>query len=397
MANSTKITLKIIPFKYPSGQVAHRVTGMLHGRRFQKNFPTYREAGVFMDGLKANAVQGESSRPRLANTTIKEDDDLREAEIALSRLRIKLPEGSLVTAVDYYLANAGQVILDANARQILDKFIEHRLKRGNQKKTVSVSDAVLGNFLASEAITRVSEITRAKAENFIFDTSVSARTRRDRRDQMYNWAEYLVQQQYLSWNFVTKIDRPKVTHEGKVTTLTVDQVLKLLQTAATEPVGRRKVLGAMLPYFAVCALSGVRPDEAKRLRPDWAWFSKENALITGFRAKTRNRSRTVAVHPELVEILEYCRIQGFSPSGFSVKAFNRIREKAAVFDVWDNDILRHTFASHHYAWKKDMGWLEKNMGNSEEVLKQSYLDQTIVEAAGQGLLAISLRDILPKP
>jgi len=39
MANSTKVTLKIIPFKNPSGHLAYRVTGMVYGERVQKNFP----------------------------------------------------------------------------------------------------------------------------------------------------------------------------------------------------------------------------------------------------------------------------------------------------------------------------------------------------------------------
>jgi hypothetical protein len=33
MANSIKVTLKIMPFRNPSGHLAYRVTGMIHGER----------------------------------------------------------------------------------------------------------------------------------------------------------------------------------------------------------------------------------------------------------------------------------------------------------------------------------------------------------------------------
>ena len=348
-----------------------------------------------MNGLIAAANQGESSRQRVATTIFPEDAELREAELAWKRLRQQLPRGSLVTAVDYYLANAGHVISDGIARDIVDQFIDRRRERGNKENTLSVARMILRRFLTDTGIERIAEFTPEKAQRFVFDTAVAVRTRRDRLDQLHNWSEYLVKQKFLARNFIADLDRPKVTYDGVITTLKVEQVLALLQAAAAEPVGRSKQCGGMLPYFAVCALSGVRPDEAKRLGPDWAWFSKENRVITGFRAKTVQKVRTVEIHPELVEILDYCRQQGFAPSHFTVKSFNRIREKAGVFALWDNDILRHTYASHHYAWKRDMEWLEKNMGNSKDVLKRVYLDQTILKGTGRKLFGIALRDLVP--
>jgi integrase len=356
----------------------------------QKNYPTLAEAKEEMDALNAAFNQGQSSPKRQMTTTLENEDDLKEAEMAWGRLRAMKPEGSLITAVDYYLANAGSVIKDGLVGEILEQYAQRRRDRGNQSNTVDVSTAILKRFVKDCEISRISQFTLHAAQRFVFDTSVSVRTRRDRRDQLYNWSEFLVNEKFLQRNFVAEVDRPKVTYDGKVSTLTVEQVLALLKVAATEPVGGRRIRGAMLPYFAICALSGVRPDEAKRLGPDWKWFSKENRLITGFRAKTKNKVRAVEIHPELCEILEHCRQQGLAPSQFTEKAFDRIREKAGVYDLWKNDVLRHTYASHHYAWKRDIGWLEKNMGNSADVLKRSYLDQTIVEKDGKRLLDINL-------
>jgi hypothetical protein len=86
MANQHKSTLKIIWFKNPSGDKVPRVTGTIHGERVQKNFPTRREAQGYINGLLARAYQGDSAPLRQVATTLESDKDLREAELAFSRL-----------------------------------------------------------------------------------------------------------------------------------------------------------------------------------------------------------------------------------------------------------------------------------------------------------------------
>ena len=70
MGNSTDVTLKIVQFRNPSGQHVYRVSGMIHGRRVQKNFPTRSEAERYMNALLASAYQGDSSPVRSAATAL---------------------------------------------------------------------------------------------------------------------------------------------------------------------------------------------------------------------------------------------------------------------------------------------------------------------------------------
>ena len=131
MSNSTKVTLKIVQFRNPSGQYVHRVSGTVYGRRVQKNFQTRQEAQGYMIGEQKRAYQGDSSPMRPAVTTFESDDDLKDAEIAFARLRNAIPKGALTTVVDFYLANAGRVIKDGNALDLVKEFIKERGKRGN--------------------------------------------------------------------------------------------------------------------------------------------------------------------------------------------------------------------------------------------------------------------------
>jgi hypothetical protein len=289
MANSTKFTLKIIPFTNPSGNLAYRVTGMVYVERIQKNFPTFEEARTFMNGLIAHAGQGESSPTRIATTTLMLDADLHEAQMAWQRLRAQVPKGSLITAVDYYLSHAGDVIKDRGTLDAIDRFAEQRRSRGNQDNTVETTTSVLKKFVRMAKFSKISDFTREVAQKFISDSTVGMRTRRDRYDHLYNLSEYLKGEKHFVRNFIDEMDRPPVTYDGVVSTLTVAQVLALLCLAARAPVGRKKKVGAMLAYFAACSLSGLRLDEAKRLGPDWRWFSREHRQVTGFAPRGRRR------------------------------------------------------------------------------------------------------------
>ena len=201
-----KPSLKIIAFRNRGGTLSSRVTGTVGEgdakQRMQKNFPTREEAEVFMDGLIDAADQGESSPTRPANTIFPTNDELREAELAWKRLRAKLPEGSLVTAVDYYLEHAGKVIKDGEAKQILDDFIEARRLRGNHDNTLAVAKSILSKFLRVAGIKKISEFTQERATMFVLDESVGLRTRRDRKDQLYNFAKFLLKNSYLAENVV---------------------------------------------------------------------------------------------------------------------------------------------------------------------------------------------------
>lgn len=85
-----------------------------------------------MNGLLAAAGQGESSRRRVTTTNFPLDTDLHEAELAWARLRAQVPKGSLITAVDYYLAHAGHVIELHYLRDKLKREVDFLVSRDGE-------------------------------------------------------------------------------------------------------------------------------------------------------------------------------------------------------------------------------------------------------------------------
>ena len=399
MATSTRITLKIVQKAYESGTPYFHLTGRLFGQIYQQNFPTRDEAESFKSGLIRAATQGKSGPPvRLAQTIFPTDQDLHAAELACTRLKAALPNASITTAVDFYLASNTVVVTDMSAEAAVKKFCSEHVVTGGQKITAGIWGSVLRKFLREQKITMISDLTEEKVRDFILDEKLvlEPRSRRDRRDLLHNFFEFLIGVKHLSRNLTDGIKRPEASSEGEISVFSVTQCQRLLDAAAQEPGGRHRIRGALLPYFATCMLSGMRPTEVRRLKPDWSNVIFEKCAFVGFRAKTK-RARLVEMHDQLPGLLQQCKAAGLAPGYFSRKTFERIQRRAGVripveaenktdepteASSWDNDILRHSYASHHYTLNNNKGFLIKNMGNSEDVLDESYLNLTVLKQDG---------------
>jgi len=394
-----KHTLKVTPFKNRGGTISFRVTGRLLGIKVEKNFKTSALAEEKISELVNAAGQGKSAPTRTVQTTLPMIEVLHEAENAYFRLQQAQPGASIRFAVDYYLANHATVVIDLTADEALEKFNAARRARKNEEITIKTSATVIQKFFNTQGISLISDITPDKVRAFVTDATLADRTVRDRHGILNNFSNYLQKNRHLAANLVAHLDRPNVKNDGVVTYLTVAQCQRLLDLAATEPAGRKRIRGAMLPYFAHCMLSGLRPDEVQRMRPDWNNHSFFNGVITGFRAKTQ-KPRHVELHGELPGILQQCQAASLAPGYFSRKAFERIQELAGLKagdspSLWANDILRHSYASHHCALNQNLDSLVKNMGNSEDVLHQSYLNMTALKAEGANYFKMRPANTLP--
>ena len=318
------------------------------------------------------------------------DEALHDAELAHQRLVAKLPEASLMVAVQHYLEHHAVNITEIPATQAIDDFLEERRLRKNRVNTVGLSGTILKQFIREARVVTTADFIREKAENWIRAPEIAARTQRDRYDLLVNFAKFLTSKRHLAQWPLKDVMRPRAHPDTQIAYLTVEQCQELLNAAAGHIYRGRR--GALLPYFTLCLFSGLRPDEARRIGVEKGEgaVTLENRVAHGFMSKT-GAPRSVELQSPLLEILACCQKAGIAPGVWSRRAFEQIQVKAGLkvlprdkkepgTTAWDNDILRHTYASHHFALHGDMGFLVINMGNSESVLKTSYINRGVLRA-----------------
>jgi integrase len=356
----TAFPLKIVPFQNRGGSIAWRVTGTLRTGRVQRNFPTETAAQVFVN-QHAPIRSGNPPRPVITHLP---EAVVREAEAACARLR---PGVSLLQAVEFFRAYHRPVVA-LTIEAAIDAFgtwLDQQRKC--ELVTIEARESILKHFAAASGVERTDEVTVERAQAWIYGAGLATRTQRDRFDLLNFFCGWLVRQKHAATNPVRELDRPvhKVRTPG---VLTFDETWCLLQCALTDAEGP-----GMLPYLAVCALSGVRPDEATRLTWGNVYLGDEHRLIEVNVAKGGRARRNVPLSDPLWKILTWAKKKGLAVGAFSRRKFRRIRRRAGLEAKWEKDLLRHTFASHRYVLDKDTARLAADMGNSERVLFQNYL------------------------
>jgi hypothetical protein len=200
-----KTTLKVIPFENRGGIYSYRVSGTIIGKRVQKNFATQAAAEAFLSELVGAANQEESYR--VTTTLFPTDPLLREAESACAKLTAAAPSASLLKAVEFYLAHNCTELVALGALEAVDDFAKERASRGNRQETIDVGTTVLKAFVRKAAVKKTGELTLEKFREFAQDTAVAVRTRRDRRDLLCNWCEFLVARHAMIENLAVKLAR----------------------------------------------------------------------------------------------------------------------------------------------------------------------------------------------
>ena len=113
MANpaANQIPLKVVPFTNPSGAIAFRVTGTLHGKRIRQNFPDAHAAQIFLNAR----IQTRDKRPPAPVITSLSTEEVRQAEAAAARLP---PGTTLVQAVDFFAEEHNRKVVDDLLQQV---------------------------------------------------------------------------------------------------------------------------------------------------------------------------------------------------------------------------------------------------------------------------------------
>lgn len=216
------------------------------------------------------------------------------------------------------------------------------------------------------------------------------------RRLLHCFFSYSLQQNWCRENPISRIQvyRKK---EGEISALSLEQINRLLTTAALpEHIECAPAVGLML-------WSGLRPTEVTRLR--WSEIDLEDNVVRVLpRVSKTGGARLVSIQPVLRRWLERFR-PDTSPEARVLPAswihrWYALRTAAGLLP-WQSDTLRHTFASYHLRYFKNIHLLQMEMGHSTaRLLFNRYLNLTYIrteDAAEFWGLPLPPRPRIPRP
>lgn len=149
------------------------------------------------------------------------------------------------------------------------------------------------------------------------------------------------------------------------------------QEAAAMLIAARDKAPDYLPALAIKLFSGVRNQELYAMR--WEWITAAGIRIPAAHTKT-GKARLISILEPLRKwlptepaagLLMAARPEVKDREAVWLDALKTIR-KGAKLDGWEQNALRHTFGSYHYAKGRDIGATSKELGNSQAVALKHY-------------------------
>lgn len=174
-----------------------------------------------------------------------------------------------------------------------------------------------------------------------------------------------MRREWCDTNPVDRIEVPLV-QEQHIPPLSLEEIKRLEHTA------RRPEHAAMRSSLSLMLYCGLRPNEVKRLRPEDIRLAEREIIIRPAVSKTGGGRVVPLRHP--------------LPGRLSIppnwEARWRSLRRAAGFTHWKADSCRHSFASYHAAWFRDIHSLQYEMGHcNAELLRTRYVSPVARRAA----------------
>lgn len=284
--------------------------------------------------------------------------DAQKIEAAECFKRLAPINGSLRDAVAHYIEYREEASKSVTAARLVEEVLAVKRQDGASDRYLQDLKGKLGRFADAFSERLVSEIGVTDVEEWLRGLDLSPASRDSYRRNLSVAFELGRRRGYTSRNIVADVE---VTNQlsGEVAVLTPAQTEKLLNACEPE----------IVSYVAVCAFAGLRPSEAALLSWSEIHLDKKLIEVKARHAKTR-RHRLVPIQPNLAMWLRP-HAQESGALGFSRRKFRRAW-KAAGFEEWQQDVLRHSFGTYRLPIVKSAETLALEMGNSPDVIFRHY-------------------------
>ena len=368
--------LKIVAERFER-KIRFKIAGYYKdGKRTRKYFTTREEAQTFIAaeeirrqnlGHRATHIDG-----ALAEDALRAADVLKSTPysildagrlIAKAHGKVAPYSASISDAIDKYVLDAEQRRRSVTVSALVDEFIANRRTKG--KSAIYVRDLVtrLSRFAASMSERLVAEVTTRDIDRWIQSLNVGPQTQNNFRAVLSAAWTFAVRQGYASANIVQSVDKSQVVRDH-VATFSIEQLAKLLDTAPR----------SYVPVLAIGAFAGLRPEEINKLLWEDIDFHERTIRVNASAAKTRKK-RFAEISDNLMEWLRpyVGRVGRVAPP--NLHKLRRHTMKRADISHWPQDVLRHCFASAHYAAYKNPAHTALVLGHRDQnMLLTHYRD-----------------------
>jgi len=263
--------------------------------------------------------------------------------------------GTLAGAVDFFLKHAAP----ANARSVAEvvaELLDSMTAANRRPRTMREIRWRLKAFKEEFGTRKVSSVTTRDCETWIEHEAEGAglQTREHIRRSLSRLFNFALKRRYIDHAPTAAVEAAKLDGAGAPEIHTPAEVAKVLATAAGHA-------PAMVPYFAIGYFAGLRPEnELRGLR--WTDIDLAAGLIH-VRPETakRRRERYVTIAPNLAAWLAPRRVDS-GPIAYTRYSFKKVGDKSGV--KWTPDVMRHTFATMHFAENNDAPKTAAQLGHS---------------------------------
>ena len=360
-----------------NGKYRFKLAGYyLEGKRVRKYFETREAAETFVQaekirrenlGNRATHIDG-----ALAEDALRASDALRSTPytlfdaarlVAHAHKKLEPYSVRIDDAINEHVAGIELRRRSASVNEVADQFIANRRAKGKSKIYIRDLETRLARFRSVMGDRIIADITSSDVDHWIQSLKVGPQTQNNFRAVLSAMSTFAVRRGYAATNVIQLVDKSSVVRDH-VPTFSVEELSRLLTAASAEYV----------PVLAIGAFAGLRPEEINKLRWEDLDFHERTIRVNASAAKTRKK-RFAEISDNLLAWLQPYASRSGSVAPPNLQKMRRATMEAAGIEKWPQDVLRHSFASAHYAFHRNPAQTALLLGHrDQDMLLTHYRD-----------------------
>ncbi|NBW10151.1 MAG: hypothetical protein EBR82_19195 [Caulobacteraceae bacterium] len=303
--------------------------------------------------------------------------------------------GSLEKAVEFFLLHAKTVREVVSLGEWVERALLAKESSGARESYLGALRVVWLGFLRGREAARLVDVSRLDVEAWLESGGWARRTQASKLGDLRLLFAMAEKAEVIAVNPTKGVEVEVLADEAEISCMTPAQARELMRVVAATAVD-------FIPYATLGIFAGLRTGEIEQLSREDIQLDDGIVVVSSAAVKTRAR-RVVKLSANAVSWLRWWAKK--MPVQAKVLPFSWERRWAALREFagwklpWPKNVMRHTFASMHFAMHADEAALKSLLGHhaAEETLHRHYravkmLDGRIIT----GKIAGEFWGILPK-